>query len=775
VETLLVWVANRFRPPRGWVAFFLTLAAMICLPAALILVADKSAMVHPLSRVSSIKGAVLALALLGTLCGLALARTRIPGFWAMILGALLGGALAAVIIGRLSPPWSMIWTEIRALLDWFRLRQQGALGWPFPFAPVVAFLSDRLSELGIQLWWDTLAVVKGGALVQTRAYLLIAASLIWVQALHGTWQIYRRRAALTALLPSGVALAFLAFFHPVAAFYFFVFLFCVLWLIAICHLWTHRDRWKETGADYPEDLGTEMVISLGPWILVLLLAAGLFPNRGFWTTSRVFWQQAERVFGPFEDANGAGSGQQGILPRTHLLGGRPELAETVVLYVTTSDPPPPLATETESQSAAPLVPRRYWRSDTLDAYTGQGWMSSPMEATVLSPNEHLEPATLRGPMLSQRFERVSAASQALIAANAPGYLDAPALAWWRSVGDLARLTGDASRYSVTSWTPEPTAADLRMASPLLPTELADRYLALPETVPRRVTQLAQHVIESAENRYDQARAIETFLRAYPYTLDVPEPPNQRDLVDYFLFDLQKGYCDYYASAMVVMARAVGIPARFATGYSQGEYDQAEGRWVVTESNGHSWVEIYFDGIGWVEFEPTAGLPALDRPGVDVQARPSVPPLPSSRLTMWIWIPWTLGIALAAFGLLMALAMGLRLRVRRSRALPADIVRDLYTRLRRWDSRLNLATSSGQTAHEHAAALATLLRARGQYSRWSRLRRAATTAPSEVERLSRAYVSAQYGKSPITHREAASTHDAWLRLRRHLWWYWLAPH
>lgn len=143
--------------------------------------------------------------------------------------------------------------------------------------------------------------------------------------------------------------------------------------------------------------------------------------------------------------------------------------------------------------------------------------------------------------------------------------------------------------------------------------------------------------------------------------------------------------------------------------------------------------------------------------------------------MWIWIPWTLGIALAAFGLLMALAMGLRLRVRRSRALPADIVRDLYTRLRRWDSRLNLATSSGQTAHEHAAALATLLRARGQYSRWSRLRRAATTAPSEVEHLSRAYVSAQYGKAPVTHREAASTHDAWLRLRRLLWWYWLAAH
>jgi hypothetical protein len=145
------------------------------------------------------------------------------------------------------------------------------------------------------------------------------------------------------------------------------------------------------------------------------------------------------------------------------------------------------------------------------------------------------------------------------------------------------------------------------------------------------------------------------------------------------------------------------------------------------------------------------------------------------MTWWIWIPWALGIALAASGLLLALSMWLRLRVRQSRALPADIVRDLYTRLRRWDSRLNLATSSAQTVHEHAAALATLLRARGQYSRWSRLRRAATTAPSEVEHLSRAFVSAQYGNAPITHREAANTHEAWQRLRRLLWLYWLAPH
>ncbi len=774
METLLAWLAGRFRPSRGWAPFLLTLVSLVCLPAALILVADKAAMVDHLSRLSSIRGAALALALLGSLCGLALARNRVRGFWAMTLGGLLGGALTAVMVGRLLPPWSMIWREMWALLDWLRLRQLGALGWPLPFAPVVALLWSRLSDLGLHLWWDAVTVLEGGAILQTGTYLLLAAFLVWLQAFHGAWQIHRRHDALTALLPSGIVLAFLVFYHPVASFYFFVFLFCMLWLIAVCHLWAHRDHWTNVGTDYPGDLGTELVISVGPWILVLLLAAALIPNRGFWTTSRLFWEQVERVFGPLEDGQRTAPDGRGTLPRAHMLGGRPELAETVVLYVTTSDPPPRRATESGAPSAAPVAPTRYWRSESLDVYTGQGWMSSPTEAVLLSPDEPLAPASPPGSTLGQHFEIVSPASQALVAANAPARLDVPVLAWWRSAGDLARLTGEASHYTATSWTPEPTAADLRKASPLLPSELADRYLDLPETLPDRVMQLARRVVGSADNRYDQARAIETFLRAYPYTLDVPEPPDERDLVDYFLFDLQKGYCDYYASAMVVMARSIGIPARFATGYSHGEYDHATGRWVVTEMDGHSWVEIYFDGIGWIEFEPTAGLPALDRPEVHVQPRPAVPPLPPRPKSFWHWIPSLLVMALAILGLLMVLALCSRLRVPRSNASPTEVVRDLYARLRRWDSRLALITPSGMTAHEHAMSLASLLRARGQTSRWSRIRRAATTAPLDVIHLSQIYVSAQYGKTPTSPQEAAESYDAWRRLRRLLWWYWLVP-
>ena len=77
------------------------------------------------------------------------------------------------------------------------------------------------------------------------------------------------------------------------------------------------------------------------------------------------------------------------------------------------------------------------------------------------------------------------------------------------------------------------------------------------------------------------------------------------MADYFLFDLKTGYCDYYATSMIVMARAVGLPARLVIGYANGDYDPVKAEYVIREADAHSWVEVYFAGAGWVEFEPTA--------------------------------------------------------------------------------------------------------------------------------------------------------------------------
>ncbi len=144
-----------------------------------------------------------------------------------------------------------------------------------------------------------------------------------------------------------------------------------------------------------------------------------------------------------------------------------------------------------------------------------------------------------------------------------------------------------------------------------PLELA-LFLQLPEKLPQRVKELANSIASKEQTRYDQAKSIESYLRNnYRYeTEEVPVPREEDDFVDQFLFESKQGYCDHFSSSMVVMARSVGIPARWVKGFTAGEttYSPEDGyTGVVKNKNAHSWAELYFQGIGWLPFEPTASF------------------------------------------------------------------------------------------------------------------------------------------------------------------------
>ena len=132
------------------------------------------------------------------------------------------------------------------------------------------------------------------------------------------------------------------------------------------------------------------------------------------------------------------------------------------------------------------------------------------------------------------------------------------------------------------------------------------YLALPDTLPQRVIDLAHDITRYYYTDYDKIRAIQEYLIQFPYTLSPNPVPVDRDFVDYFLFDGQEGYCVYYASAMTVMARAIGIPARYAEGFLLPAHrDEETGLFNVTNRNAHAWSEVYFEGFGWLIVESTA--------------------------------------------------------------------------------------------------------------------------------------------------------------------------
>jgi hypothetical protein len=155
---------------------------------------------------------------------------------------------------------------------------------------------------------------------------------------------------------------------------------------------------------------------------------------------------------------------------------------------------------------------------------------------------------------------------------------------------------------------------MRLAGENYP-EWIDRYLQLPDDLPQRVHDMAQEVTAEHDNAYDKASALQEYLRQFTYNEKIEAPPTGVDPVDYFLFDLQEGYCNYYASAMAVMARSVGIPTRIAAGYSQGDWERDAQAYRVREHHSHAWVEVYLPRFGWIEFEPTASEPVIVRPRV----------------------------------------------------------------------------------------------------------------------------------------------------------------
>lgn len=154
------------------------------------------------------------------------------------------------------------------------------------------------------------------------------------------------------------------------------------------------------------------------------------------------------------------------------------------------------------------------------------------------------------------------------------------------------------------------------------------YLALPDGVETGVYTLAGQITQDAQTDFDRAAALCAYLRsAYPYTLAQNVPPAGRDFVSWFLLDEQQGYCTSFATAMAVMARMVGLPARYIEGYAAVPDSDSVAR--VTQQQAHAWVEIYFSGFGWLPFDPTPGtndaggtLPSDDPEGDSPTPSPS---------------------------------------------------------------------------------------------------------------------------------------------------------
>ena len=335
-------------------------------------------------------------------------------------------------------------------------------------------------------------------------------------------------------------------------------------------------------------------------------------------------------------------------------------------------------------------------------------------------------------------------------------------------------------YEVTASVSQAGPEELRLAGLDYPTWALAKYTQLPPELPQRVRDLGAELTAGAETPYDKAKAMEAYLKTLPYSLTMNPPPYNSDGVDHFLFNERRGYSEYFASALTVLLRTQGIPARMVTGYTVGQQVPEADTYIVADSNSHGWAEVFFPGYGWIGFEPTPGasiplaappvvedkpldfvLPAED---VDVPLcdddeelddceeefllEPTANPVAENPLVQLArqYLPW-LGGVLAVAAVIAALGWLFWRRYLTPSADPPTVFRRLA-----FLGRLNAIGPAGwQTPYQY-------------------LRRLQGELPAQREALAvivNSYVRHRYGGKESSPEQAESLTRAWLQVRRPL--------
>lgn len=289
----------------------------------------------------------------------------------------------------------------------------------------------------------------------------------------------------------------------------------------------------------------------------------------------------------------------------------------------------------------------YWRATTLEGFNGIGWVEEVDPQARSDVAAALEPAAAanRRRWIQQDVTVKALRDQHYAAASVPVDYDTRGVATAYGRGNIALvasgLTRD-QRYRAWSYAPDPTPAELARSRPRYPDAIAgEGFLAVPgvEAVPsfgesnrrarlrllldRASTQYifdayrpleakAWEIAGDAKSPYAAVASLETWFRdtgGFRYDQSPPEAIGAPPLVD-FVVRTKAGYCQHYAGAMALMLRYLGIPARVAAGFTSGTYDSGKGEWTVTDHDAHDWVEVWFEGYGWLPFDPTPGRGSL---------------------------------------------------------------------------------------------------------------------------------------------------------------------
>ncbi len=501
--------------------------------------------------------------------------------------------------------------------------------------------------------WVSDALANKPAAHDDAAFVVSLSVLFWFLGHNAAWHVFRVDRVWRVIIPTGLVLVTNQFYyqgdHSLDG-YLAAFVIVSLLLLIRSHIDNREYDWFVHRVSFPNYVRRAFFQAGGVLALVLVLAAWIAPTgsddkslekvKNF-LSGDAFVQMADlwnRLFSSLET--------KGIATSDYYGGDELQLTGAIQL----GDQPVMIV-------EAPYGPRYYWRSTVYDAYdfsSGRWKHIRTVRAYTDDPGLQFNiGATFDGARrdVSQTFTMLLRASDLVYAAPQPVQVGLPVEAELDCVNDFGRgcvnnnepsdvaviqtrktlRSGDS--YTVTSSISTASASLLRSAGQDYPDWVLRLYLQGATSVAPRVSELAAQIVAQAgaQTPYDKAKAIERWLRTYiQYNESIPAPPRGSDPIEWFLFDAREGYCNYYASAMILMLRAQGVPARMAAGFAQGTWEADRGVFLVRERDAHTWVEVYFPGYGWAEFEPTADEAPLDRQDelLPQTVLPTVTPMPT---------------------------------------------------------------------------------------------------------------------------------------------------
>ena len=483
------------------------------------------------------------------------------------------------------------------------------LSWVYGFATVILMVAvkepgDLLQGITQVLQrvvtWVNNALV--GSINQDVLILnLLLAALLWFLAYSAVWHVFRVDRVWRAVLPTGLVLVANSFSYKGNANldpWLGIYLFLALLLVIRSSLEAREWYWYVNRVRVPPQLRRQFYRLGALLALITLLLAWLLPATDFqqrldqleeYLAGEPLTEVSQLLDRLFTSGEMPGPATADFYGSDALqLGGAVQLGDGVVMQV-----------------AAPLGHRYYWRSRVFDIYESGRWLPAA-DTRLTDPQAPLE--LPQEPLASRARERVDQtftmalrASRLVYAAPQVASVELPTRSDLRYVGADGRFLKPPARdqniqsinvsvirplqvlnsgdsYKVSSLISTASADQLRAAGSAWPDWVSSLYFYVSPSVTQRTRQLARRIVSEAVavTPYDQAKALESWLRQnIRYNERIPQPPSGQDPVDWMLFDLGEGYCNYYASSMIVMLRSLGVPARMAAGFAQGRWDPAQ--------------------------------------------------------------------------------------------------------------------------------------------------------------------------------------------------------